>query len=263
MDEIGPLLSGQSIASEPMENEAVGTTAASSVSGKNLESNFGSIIFALFAMLSLLVSVLKGIVPIYLVESAIWAGLAWYWYKKNLVGPRVNLAVVVVAVFVAAGEGVVVGLHAGGESYTYLKEGSVQFRVNARLGRTDRLWSTGWVPVSFDAPPEDLPADTMSSISLFSGTWQSGLYGATDKVCFDLQNDSNYVLRDVAVHVSIDPKPTDDPFGGLANTVNMKVENGGLLDRGAHDRFCGEAPSHLTSGAKWSYDSPTAKGWKQ
>ena len=40
-------------------------------------NEIGTYVFGGFALISLLVSLIKGIVPIYLMESAIWAGAAW------------------------------------------------------------------------------------------------------------------------------------------------------------------------------------------
>jgi hypothetical protein len=38
----------------------------------------GTIVFGLFAAISLIVSLFKGLTPIYLLEATGWAGLAWY-----------------------------------------------------------------------------------------------------------------------------------------------------------------------------------------
>jgi hypothetical protein len=229
------------------------------------DTNFGTIVFALFAALSLMVSLVRGIVPIYLAESALWAGLAWYWYKKKLISPKVNLAVLLIAVFVAAGEGFMVGQQFGGESYTYLKEGNIQFRVNARLGRTDRLWNDGWEPVSFDKPPEVIPSSEILSLvwSMSRGEWDGGILGTPGKICFDFQNNSSYVIRDISLHITLDPKPTDDTSTEFTDVTNLKREVGGLIDKGAEDRVCGDAPRSLPGGTKWSYEVTSAIGWKQ
>lgn len=62
--------------------------------------------FAAFSALSLIVSIIKGIVPIYLLESAGWAGLAWYWQRKNTHSEMAKGIVIVFAVVVAVGEAV-------------------------------------------------------------------------------------------------------------------------------------------------------------
>jgi hypothetical protein len=236
------------------------------VSGKQTPyTNFGTIVFALFAALSLLVCLVRGIVPIYLVEAGLWAGLAWFWHKKNLVSPSVNLAVLLVAVFVAAGEGFMVGQQFNAERYTYLTEGRMQFRVNAHLGRTDRLGSDGWKPVSFDQPPEDIGSPQIVGViwSMSKGVWENGMLNTPGKICFQMQNSSGYVLRDVAIHISLDPKPADDTSSEVSDLVNLKSDDGGLLDLGGGAKFCGDAPRVFPAGAKWSYEVISAKGWKQ
>jgi hypothetical protein len=52
----------------------------------------------------LLVSIIKGLVPIYLLEAVGWAGLAWYWQKKNTHSELAKAIVIVLAVLVAIGE---------------------------------------------------------------------------------------------------------------------------------------------------------------
>lgn len=64
-------------------------------------------------MITLLVSLFKGFVPIYLAESALWRAIAWYWHKRNPASQKANLAVLLLAVVVAAGEGYSVGHKAG------------------------------------------------------------------------------------------------------------------------------------------------------
>ncbi len=43
----------------------------------------GTLVFGAFSAISLLVSIVKGLVPIYLLEAAGWAGIAWYWQGKR------------------------------------------------------------------------------------------------------------------------------------------------------------------------------------
>jgi len=52
----------------------------------------GSLIFGAFSAVSLLVSIFKGLVPIYLLEAAGWAGVAWHWQgRKTHSGPSQKL----------------------------------------------------------------------------------------------------------------------------------------------------------------------------
>jgi hypothetical protein len=64
----------------------------------------GTLVFAAFAAISLLVSIIKGLVPIYLFEAAGWAGAAWYWQKKKTHSELAKAIVIVLAVLVAIGE---------------------------------------------------------------------------------------------------------------------------------------------------------------
>lgn len=45
--------------------------------------NAATIIFASLAVLSVLVSVVKGVVPLYLLYAAMWAVIAWHWHSKR------------------------------------------------------------------------------------------------------------------------------------------------------------------------------------
>jgi hypothetical protein len=71
--------------------------------------NYGTVIFGAFSALSLLVALAKGIVPLYLGESALWAGFAWYWHKKNPQNETAKAVVLFLAVAVACGEGYMLG----------------------------------------------------------------------------------------------------------------------------------------------------------
>jgi TPR repeat protein len=66
----------------------------------------GMIAFGAFSAISLLVSIIKGLVPIYLLESAGWAGLAWYWQSKRTHSELAKGMVAILAVLVAVGEAV-------------------------------------------------------------------------------------------------------------------------------------------------------------
>jgi hypothetical protein len=49
--------------------------------------------------------------PMYLAVSAVWAGLAWFWQRTKPAGSTTRLAVWLVAVVIAAGEGYSIGRH--------------------------------------------------------------------------------------------------------------------------------------------------------
>jgi hypothetical protein len=64
----------------------------------------GTLVFGAFSAISLLVSIVKGLVPIYLLEAVGWAGVAWYWQKKKTHSELTKAIVIVLAVLVAIGE---------------------------------------------------------------------------------------------------------------------------------------------------------------
>lgn len=70
----------------------------------NRSSQIGTYVFGAFSVIALLVSIIKGIVPIYLVESAVWAGAAWYWHKKRTHSELAKAVVIVLAALIAIGE---------------------------------------------------------------------------------------------------------------------------------------------------------------
>lgn len=230
--------------------------------------DYGTIVFAAFSGISLLICLAKGIVPIYLGESVLWAAVAWYWHKKSPWSETATGIVLLVAVGVAAGEGYVLGRQSLGNNYTYLTQRDLHYRVNAVSGRTDVLAGTrGWEPVSFNSTPETIPPDEARSIILSGGSWKNGTYDA-GLICFDVQNNSHYVLQQVAISVSLNPKPpevncnfADQILGGGCEGVILKGSF--LLDEGKADQFCGNAPRPFPAGAAWSYATGIMTGWKR
>jgi tetratricopeptide (TPR) repeat protein len=74
-------------------------------SSKADQSNeIGTFVFGAFAVIALVVSIVKGIVPIYLFESAVWAGAAWYWHSKQTHSELAKAIVIVIAALIAIGE---------------------------------------------------------------------------------------------------------------------------------------------------------------
>ena len=64
----------------------------------------GTIVFGAFSAISLVVSIVKGVVPIFLLEAAGWAGAAWYWQSKKTHSDTAKAVVIVLAVLIAIGE---------------------------------------------------------------------------------------------------------------------------------------------------------------
>ena len=73
----------------------------------------GTWVFGAFSAISLLVSIVKGVVPIYLLEAAGWAGAAWYWQGKKTHSDVAKAIVIVLAVLVGIGEVVHIASQAG------------------------------------------------------------------------------------------------------------------------------------------------------
>ena len=69
--------------------------------------------FAAFSVLSFVVCLARGLVPIYFVDSVLWAAVALYWNKKNITNSKANLGVLWLAIAIAAGESYSVGHQAG------------------------------------------------------------------------------------------------------------------------------------------------------
>ena len=78
--------------------------ASPAVTPSNRSDKIGTYVFGAFSAISVLVSIAKGIVPIYLVEAAIWAGCAWYWHRKKTHGELAKAVIIVLAVLIAIGE---------------------------------------------------------------------------------------------------------------------------------------------------------------
>lgn len=90
--------------------ESVGSTVA----GSGIQT--GTIVFGAFSAISLVVSIFKGIVPIFLLEAAGWAGAAWYWQSRKKHSDTAKGVVIVLAVVVVVGEIIHVALAANSQS---------------------------------------------------------------------------------------------------------------------------------------------------
>jgi hypothetical protein len=246
-----------------------GVSAAVTSGQRKSTLNFGTIVFATFSLLSLVVCIVKGIVPIYAGESVLWGILAWYCYKKSPLSQNANLIVLLLAVVVAAGEGYMFS-RGSRDSFTYLTQGKLQYRVNARNGRTDMMLSTGrWHPVSFDRPSEEIPYSASLNVTFSRENWGPSLRDLSSSyeefsspnhpqdICMDVQNNSRFVLEKVTILISLDPESSDK----YDHIVELKDALGRLLDRGEKSKFCGPAPLPL-SNSKWSDSYLSVNGWK-
>jgi hypothetical protein len=117
--------------------------------------------------------------------------------------------------------------------YKYLRQGQTQIRIDEHSGRTDRLTNNGWVPISFESPSVEVPKDQLKRISASIVQDDSG-----PPLCYTVDNDSDYVLKDIWLSLPVaksnnsDPKKKDDvplllflnsPTGGFAPVGNRFV----------------------------------------
>ena len=87
----------------------------------------GTYVFGAFSAISLLVSIMKGLVPIYLFEAAGWAGAAWYWHSKKTHSELAKAIVIVLASLVAIGEVIHIAWQAGTFSSSTVPKSTVPF----------------------------------------------------------------------------------------------------------------------------------------
>jgi hypothetical protein len=76
----------------------------------------GTIVFGAFSAISLVVSIVKGVVPIFLLEAAGWAGAAWYWQSKKTHSETAKGIVILLAIVVAVGELIHIASQPGSKS---------------------------------------------------------------------------------------------------------------------------------------------------
>lgn len=148
--------------------------------------------------------------------------------------------------------------------YKYLEEKGIQFRVDRYSGRTDELvGASGWVPISFNRPSENLPLASVAHIRL------SGVRRLENRVCFTVYNESDYTVKSVSVLLCASAKGCDQNAldqaaqtleGAHALTLHPV---GSLLQKGGADTFCTEwdGAAHSTAGLS-GYTVVGAKGWK-
>ena len=131
--------------------------------------------------------------------------------------------------------------------------------------RISRVWGFQ-AKTGFNTAPETINRSDGSGalldygIQLSNGTWESGIGGTPGKICWDVRNETHYVLREIAIRVTLSPKPPNVYAG---ERVILEKETGGLLDVGKTSRFCGTEPRPLPSGASWYTSTEAITGWKQ
>ena len=94
-----PAVDRQSLTNDPSNQpESVESPRA----GSGIQT--GTIVFGALSAISLVVSIIKGVVPIFLLEAAGWAGVAWYWQSRKTHSETAKAVVIVLAVLIAIGE---------------------------------------------------------------------------------------------------------------------------------------------------------------
>jgi hypothetical protein len=94
-----PVVERQSYANDPGNQPELVEGAGA---GSRIQT--GTIVFGVFSVISLVVSIIKGVVPIFLLEAAGWAGVAWYWQSRKTHSETAKAVVIVLAVLIAIGE---------------------------------------------------------------------------------------------------------------------------------------------------------------
>jgi len=89
---------------EPTKEDLNVQPSASKGGATDRTNDIGTYVFGAFSVISLLVSIIKGIVPLYLLESAVWAGAAWYWHRIKTHSELAKAIIIVLAALVAIGE---------------------------------------------------------------------------------------------------------------------------------------------------------------
>ncbi len=94
-----------------------GERAVSGTAGATISAvKAGTVVFAAFSAICLTVSITEGVVPILLIESAGWAGLAWFWQSRKAYGELAKGIVTTLAIVVAVGEVIYTAMQASPSS---------------------------------------------------------------------------------------------------------------------------------------------------
>jgi len=218
---------------------------------------------------------IQGFIPIFLIEGVAFGGLAWLCAARWPLSPLLHSIVFVSSLILAVLVGVTLDQDTFGPRYRYLSQGSVQYRVDEKTGRTDRLGNGGWFPVAFDREAEEVPANgSLTRIELTNGEWvplSSGSMGG--QVCLLAKNSSGYILDRITISVKIlkqagASEGKDDALdqylsGWGGQQVVLKSYGGGFIAAGETRLACGPAPRDLAADETWNFAVSNAYGWKR
>ncbi len=107
---------------------------------KNLQP--GTVVFAIFALLSAIVCVVKGGVPIYAIEALMWLGLAVLWHQKQITNTVANYTTLSFAFVVLIGNAFTIGLGTGRQQGTEIGQRAGYkrgFAAGERIGYVDGM----------------------------------------------------------------------------------------------------------------------------
>ncbi len=250
---------------------AESTAGTSKVANKFV--NAGSVILGVVALICLILGAIQGFIPIFLIEGIAFGALAWFCAAHWPLSHRAFSAVFVTSLLLAGLLGVTLDQDTFGRRYRYLSQGSTQYRVDEKAGRTDRLGNNGWYPVAFDKDAHEVPA----VINLDKGSWsyaseQPGrrdedgfLIPGGGRVCFEATNSSDYIIDRVSIKVQIRGKNDEDKWisGPVVSESVIVLKNNGFINAAETSEVCGSLPRALADGESWSYTDMHAYGWKR
>jgi hypothetical protein len=229
-------------------------------------ANAGSITLGAVALICLVLGAVQGFIPIFLIEGAVFGGLAWLCAAKWPLSQSLHAVVLVASLLLAGLVGVTLDQDTFGPRYRYLSQGSAELRVDEKAGRTDRLGSRGWYPVAYDSEAKEVNAlAAIWTVNLTKGYWEPTLAGGN--ICFTLTNTSGYILDRITIQVQTQKKSNTeagkDSAAALDQQVILKSYGGGLIGTADTALVCASSPRDLAADETWSYTDVHVYGWKR
>lgn len=257
-------------ASEPRDTDrppeaAIGATVIEKAKPPARYVNAGSITLGVAALICVILGVAQGFIPIFLIEGIAFAGLAWLCAAKWPLGQGLHSVVLVGSLLLAGLAGVSLDQDTFGPRYRYLSQGSVQYRVDEKAGRTDRLGNHGWYPVAYESEAKEINGlDVIWTVNLTKGYWEPAIAGGN--ICFTISNTSSYTLDRITIQVQSQKKNADADKGDapvLNQQIILKSYGGGFIGTGDSVLACASSPRDLAADETWSYSDLHIYGWKR
>lgn len=199
-----------------------GTTVIQKAKSPARYANAGSITLGAAALICVVLGAVQGFIPIFLIEGVAFAGLAWLCAAKWPLGQSLHSVVLVGSLLLAGLAGVSLDQDTFGPRYRYLSQGSVQYRVDEKAGRTERLGNHGWYPVAFDSEAKEINAlDAILTVNLTKGYWEPAIAGGD--ICFTVSNSSGYILDRITIQVQTQKKNDANAGKGDASALNQQI----------------------------------------